>query len=380
MVMLCCPIAEPDLKEREMSSGLETSTKRQVSNRRSLSVAAIQMDANPTPTADRLARAERLVTATIEAGAQLAVLPELFNTGYAYSDENHTRVEPLDGPTATWMRDTAARLGIHLAGSLMLLDQGEVYNALLLFAPDGRMWRYDKNYPAGWERGYFRESRRDPKITIAETDLGDIGMLICWDAAHRDLWEQYTGHVDLMVICSCPPDGDDLVFHVPNGDQVTLDNMGPAAASFKGTILHLFGDMINQQTAWLGVPAVHTVGCGHIRTGIPNGRLSLLMYALAAPWLLKYLPQANRLQISCDMMHKCKVVAASGEVLVELTKEDGEAFALARVRLAESKPSPQGPQPASLVPGPAYFLSDVLLPTITKSVYRRGRRQWRDVR
>jgi hypothetical protein len=41
------------------------------------------------------------------------------------------------------MRETAASLHIHLAGSLMLLDGNEVYNSLLLFAPDGRYWLGD---------------------------------------------------------------------------------------------------------------------------------------------------------------------------------------------------------------------------------------------
>ena len=274
-----------------MSSQSNPPTNPQTTHGPTLNIAAIQMDANPAPVADRLARAERLVAAAAEAGAQLAVLPELFNAGYAYSDDNHARVEPLDGPTATWMRDTAARLDLHLAGSLMLLEQGEVYNALLLFAPDGRLWRYDKNYPWGWERGYFRESRQEPWTTVAETDLGDIGMLICWDTAHRDLWKGYAGRVDLMLICSCPPDVSDPTYHFPNGDQLTFDDMGPLIASSKGSALDLFGDMINQQTAWLGAPAVNTVGCGRIETDIPNGRLSLLGYAVVAPWLLKYLPR-----------------------------------------------------------------------------------------
>lgn len=49
---------------------------------RSIKIAAIQMDARPAPTAERLARAERLITQIVPSGVDLVVLPEIFNTGY----------------------------------------------------------------------------------------------------------------------------------------------------------------------------------------------------------------------------------------------------------------------------------------------------------
>ena len=342
---------------------------------RELSVVAVQMDANPAPTVERLARAEELVAGAARAGAQLVVLPELFNTGYTYSDENHVRAEKPDGPTASWMRDAAVRLDVHLAGTLMLLEQGDIYNALLLFAPNGRMWRYDKNYPWGWERGYFRGSRGDRRVVVAETGLGDFGFLICWDLAHLDLWRQYAGRVDMMVICSCPPQVTDPTYHFPNGDRVTVDDMGWTMAALKRSARRIFGDMLNQQTAWLGVPAVQTVGCGHIRTGVPNSRLSALTYSLSAPWLLKYIPQADRMEMSCDFVQGCKVVDAGGQVLAELLQEEGEAFALAEVTLADKKPALRELQPGPLVPRIAYFMADVWLPSLARSTYRRGLRR-----
>ena len=341
---------------------------------RTIKIAAVQMDANLAPTADRLARAGRLVTAAAEAGAQLVVLPELFNTGYAYADANHRLAEPPNGPTATWMKEAAARLNVHLAGSLMLLDQDEVYNGLLLFGPDGRMWRYDKHYPWGWERGYFRDGRR---ITVAETDLGHLGMLICWDTAHPKLWRRYAGRIDLMVISSCPPDVTNPTFHFPSGDSVTFDDMGPVMASLKGAVQVVFGDMINQQTTWLSVPAVNTVGSGRIKTAIPNSLITFLTFLPLAPWLVKYLPQASRMQMSCGMTQGCKVVDASGRVLAELTQEQGEAFTMAKVTLADEKSFPKGCQPTSPLSWFVYFVSDVLLPSLTIPVYRKGlRRAW----
>ncbi len=338
------------------------------------------MDANPAPIAERLTRADRLVTEAAKAGAQLIVLPELFNTGYAYTNANHHLAESPTGPTVTWMKETATHLNIHLAGTLMLLDQDEVYNALLLFAPDGRAWRYDKNYPWGWERGYFRDGNR---ITVAETDLGSrgqptsVGMMICWDTAHAELWRRYAGRVDLMLICSCPPDVSNPTYHFPNGDSLTFDDMGPLMASMKGSARLLFGDTINQQTAWLRVPAVNTVGCGHIKTAIPNGLGTLLTFLPAAPWLVKYLPQAKKMEMSCAITQGCKVVDASGQVLTELTQEQAETFTIAEVTLAAKKARPRKPQPTPLVSFFTYLTSDVLLPSLTVSTYRKGlRRAW----
>jgi predicted amidohydrolase len=343
---------------------------------RTITIAAVQMDAGPAPTAERLDRASRLVSAAAGDGAQLVVLPELFNTGYTYADANHRLAEPIDGQTVTWMKDAAARLNVHLAGSLMLLDRDEITNALLLFAPDGRMWRYDKLYPWGWERGYFRPGRG---ITVAETDLGHVGMLICWDTAHPRLWRKYAGRVDLMVISSCPPDASNPTFHFPNGDSLTFDRMGPILASMKGSGRLVFGDMIDRQAGWLGVPCVNTVGSGHLRTAIPNGLGSFLTFLPLAPWLLRYLPQAGRMQMSSDFIAGCKVVDASGQVLASLTQEQGETFTLAKVTLAEERPRPRGPQPASPVPFLTYLSSDVLLPGLSIPIYRQGVQRISDI-
>ena len=193
----------------------------------SIQIAAIQMDAAPAPTQDRLARAEKLVAAAAADGAQLIVLPEVFNTGYIYSDENYQRAEAFDGPTASWMRKSAVQHGVHLAGSFLRAEQNEIYNSLLLVSPQGRQWHYDKSYPWIWERAYFRKGRG---VTVAETELGKIGMLICWDVAHPNLWQQYAGRVDLMLVSSCPPRVFDINLILPDGKRVSSREMGAVFA------------------------------------------------------------------------------------------------------------------------------------------------------
>ena len=65
------------------------------------------------------------------------MLPEVFNTGYRYTDENFQRAEPADGLTVTWMKNLSARLNIHLAGSILLRDGSEIYNRCCSSRPTG---------------------------------------------------------------------------------------------------------------------------------------------------------------------------------------------------------------------------------------------------
>jgi hypothetical protein len=336
---------------------------------KAIKVAAVQMDVHQAPKAERLDRALRWVEQAASSGAQLVVLPELFNTGYAYTDANYQMSEPVDGMTSVWMKETAGRLGIHLAGSFLLREQGGIYNALLLFDPSGRSWRYDKNYPWAWERGYFREGRG---ITVAHTELGDIGMMLCWDAGHLDLWKQYAGKVDMMVMASCPPDGGNPNYRFPDGGNFNIDDFGPMMASMKQGGNYVFGEMISRQTAWLGVPTVNTSGSGRFQSRLPRSTPLVWGYSILVPRLVKHFHQAGQLQMSCDMLPSCRVFNAQGELVAERTQAQGEGFALADVTLADTKPQPFGQQPPSQLSSNVYFIADVLVPFLMKSVYKKG--------
>lgn len=337
-----------------------------------LTVAAVQMDARPAATMERLARADRLVRDAAQAGAELVVLPELFNTGYTFADSNFANAESFDGPTVSWLRTTAATLNIHLAGSLLLRERRDIDNALLLFAPDGRTWRYDKRYPWGWERGYYRPAR---KSVIAETSLGNIGMLICWDSAHRNVWSALAGKVDLVLISSCPPNVSNPTYHFPNGAQMTFDDLGPLFGLMKGSAERVFGQMINTQAAWLGVPLVNSIGAGKITTAIPNGFASLLAFLPLAPHVVRHLPYARHMQMSCAMTPGCKIVSSTGSVLAEAAPEAGDTFAISTVSLADRRPRPHAAQPRAPVSWITYLASDIVLPWLSIAVYRRGTRK-----
>jgi hypothetical protein len=337
---------------------------------RKVVIAAIQMDVTPAPTVDRLNRAEQLVIQAAKAGAQLVVLPEVFNTGYAYTPQNFLLAEAPGGLTLTWIKQIANRFNIHLAGSLLLRDTKDIYNSLLLSAPDGRMWRYDKQYPWAWERGYFRPGKRGN--IVAQTDLGALGMMICWDVAHPNLWRGYAGLIDLLVVSSCPPDVSNPTLLLANGSCLTFDDLGPFFASIKGDAGRVFGEMINQQTAWIGVPTVNAMGCGTFSSHLPNSLSTFLALLPFTPSQVKQLPYVRQMRMTCPMVTGTKIVGATGQVITELSQVQGETCAIAEVYQADKPARPQGSQPPASIHWFSYLTGDVVLPWLASGVYRRG--------
>src|SRR5258708_1927262 len=147
--------------------------------------AAVQLSATPFDRQRNLDAAGRLARQAVSQGAQLVVLPELFNTGYVFSPRLTQSAEAVDGPTVTWLRQQSAALGAHLAGTLLLRRAGQVHNVFVLAVPDGGLHTAAKRHPFLWERCYF-EPGGPP--AIAETAFGRLGLLVGWDALHPAAW------------------------------------------------------------------------------------------------------------------------------------------------------------------------------------------------
>lgn len=334
---------------------------------RQLNLAAIRMDAAPAAVESRLARAETLITRASEQGAQIAVLPELFNTGYEYSLQNYQLAETMDGETSIWMKHTAHEHGIHVAGTFLLREADGIYNTMLLVAPDGRVWRYDKSYPWAWERAYFRP-RKNP-IQVAETDFGRIGMLICWDVAHAGLWAQYAGKVDLILASSCPPLVHQLDFHLPDGSIVKSGELGTLFQALNHNAEKVFGELFRNQARWLGVPSVNTTGAGMFQSHVPRPRISLATFYSLRPDLWKYIPQAEQVTVSAGYVDETFIADMNGNVTGK-TKLDGDDLVISTVQLSNTTPKPNRPQPVFGL-NPLAYNVDNYSNALLKSYYNR---------
>jgi len=331
----------------------------------SVSIAVVQMNATPDSVGARLRRAENFIAQCAQNGARLVVLPEVFNSGYEYSDNNYLRAESFNDQTATWIKETAARYHVHLAGTFLRKEHNDIFNTLLLAAPDGRQWHYDKSYPWMYERAYFRPGNA---ITVADTELGKIGFLICWDVAHPNLWQQYAGKVQLMVVSSCPPRALDSTYMLPDGKRVT-PRMGSAVRYLQRTSEQTFGELLRRQARFLGVPTAHSSGTGTFNSSLPKPRLSFALVGLLFPSLWNQLHQLNHLRVETGYYDETYIADGSGNVQ-KCVQPGMEGIAVSTVMLPDQPPLSRGEQPSFGIPSFSYWL-DRVMNRIMRAEYRK---------
>ncbi|GAB2493059.1 amidohydrolase [Arenimonas alkanexedens] len=108
----------------------------------------------------------------------LVLLPETFTSGF--SNEALATAEGMDGPTVTWMREQAARLGAVVTGSVQLRVGEGVYNRMLWATADGELHTYDKRHLFRMAREHERYAAGRDRLTV-ELKGWRVCPLVCYD-------------------------------------------------------------------------------------------------------------------------------------------------------------------------------------------------------
>ena len=145
--------------------------------------------AHPDPR-DTLERALALVDAAGAQHADFVCLPETFIAAGLSGADARDIVEPIDGPTFKALADRARRHRINLVAGLHVLeDDGTISNIAVLYDRDGQLvGSYSKCHPT--------EGEIDAGITpgseakVFQTDIGRIGLAICFDLNWHELWAE----------------------------------------------------------------------------------------------------------------------------------------------------------------------------------------------
>jgi len=150
-------------------------------------VAAIQMSM-ATDVATNISTAERLVRSAARDGANVVLIPELFEGHYFCKDqraEELQRALPVAGhPTINHFATIARELGVVLPLSIFERANNALFNTVVMVDADGStMGIYRKSHipdgPGYSEKFYF--SPGDTGFRVWGTRYGVVGVGICWD-------------------------------------------------------------------------------------------------------------------------------------------------------------------------------------------------------
>ncbi len=149
--------------------------------------------------------------ALIPAGLDLAVLPELFATGYQFRDRAEVAhyAETLDGPICARLREHAAASGTTLVAGLAEREGERLYNSSVLVRPDGSTELYRKVHLFWDEKAIFTPG--DLGFPVFAACGATVGMMVCFDwvfpEAARSLalaGAQVICHPSNLVLPFCP--------------------------------------------------------------------------------------------------------------------------------------------------------------------------------
>jgi omega-amidase len=160
-------------------------------------VALLQMDLAWEDVAENHRRAARLLARAKEGGATLAILPEMFSTGF--SMDAARIAQPAGGPSESFLREQARELGLWILASVPEQGEPAPRNMAMLVSPEGAVVRYAKIHPfsfAGEDRVYTAGDR----VVTAEVDGVRVTPLVCYDLRFPEPFRAAADDTDLFVV------------------------------------------------------------------------------------------------------------------------------------------------------------------------------------
>jgi N-carbamoylputrescine amidase len=154
---------------------------------RTVSLAAIQFSCTWNRQ-ENVATADRLVRKAAQEGANVILIPELFETPYFCAVQNQEFLKlarPLTGhPTLEHFRRVAAELGVVLPVSVFERAGAASFNSIVVIDADGAtVGHYRKSHipqAPGYEEKYYF-SPGDTGFRPVDTAYGKLGIAVCWD-------------------------------------------------------------------------------------------------------------------------------------------------------------------------------------------------------
>jgi predicted amidohydrolase len=140
-------------------------------------VAACQISLSIENPTGNISQANQGIAEAISHGAQIIVLPELTNSGYAFTSvsEVQERSTSLDGEIIAQWKEIAHKNDVVIVAGLALSVESRLYNASVII---DKSW-YAKAHLFGEEHQFFKSGEKPP--LVVNTAHGRIATMVCYD-------------------------------------------------------------------------------------------------------------------------------------------------------------------------------------------------------
>lgn len=189
-----------------------------------LAIEWLDLDAN-------VERMCEFVEAEADAGSELIVFPETANIGYItpvtvgepvdcdgltnaqFASRYMKAADPIPGRTTQALSELTTKHGVHVVVGMAQAHSvipGSLYNSAVLVGPEGVIGVHHKMHIALNEKQYFYPGNT---AEVFETELGRIGMIVCYDARFPELSRILALKGAEIIVCPwCVP----AIFTVPD--------------------------------------------------------------------------------------------------------------------------------------------------------------------
>lgn len=137
--------------------------------------------------------------------ANLVIFPELSLTGYVNRDLAYELAESISGPTIRSLEKATKRENIHMVFGMPERSEkahAVLYNTAVLLGPDGFIGKYRKmhlpTHSVFEEKRYFRLGY---EAQVFETDIGKLGLTICYDMFFPEVSRLLRLKGSQLIIC-----------------------------------------------------------------------------------------------------------------------------------------------------------------------------------
>ena len=169
--------------------------------RRMLRLGGIQMPIHPHRPEENLERAERALRIARSTGCQLVAFPELFLTG-PLGRAGLSLAQPIPGPWTEELGRLARTHGLYVAMGTIVeraSPNGPFYNTAVLLDDRGHIvGTYRKRKLWNGEKAYIAPGGVSP---VFETELGRVGLAVCWDLAFPEVIKELALQGAQIVVC-----------------------------------------------------------------------------------------------------------------------------------------------------------------------------------